>query len=69
MVVRGREEADPLPFHSAQGMGAPDQENVEGHKEGAWVETSKSPLGQVAVGGEIHRGGFGAVKGRQYRVY
>ena len=47
LVVRGRKATDPPPpFHGVQGLVAPDQEAVEGHREGAWVETPKSPSGK-----------------------
>ena len=38
-------------------MGAPGQKNVEGYREGVWVEAPEGPLGQVAVEGEGNRGG------------
>ena len=39
------------------GVGAPGQKNVEGYREGVWVEAPEGPLGQVAVEGEGNRGG------------
>ena len=54
--MRGREETDPPPLvYGVQGMGTPDQEVVEGHREGPGVETSQSPFGQVVMEGEVHR--------------
>ena len=40
-------------------MGTPDQEVVEGHREGPRVEASQSPFGQVVMEGEVDRGGSG----------
>ena len=40
-------------------MGTPDQEVVEGHREGPGVKASQSPFGQVVMEGEVYRGGFG----------
>ena len=37
----------------------PDQEAVEGHREGPGVETPQSPFGQVVMEGEVDRGGSG----------
>ena len=46
LVVRGRKETDPPPpFYGVQGVGAPDQEAVERHREGPWVEAPQGPLG------------------------
>ena len=60
LVVRGRKETDsPPPLHGVQGVGAPDQEVVEGHRESPWVEAPQGPHGQVAMEGEVHRGGSG----------
>ena len=39
-------------------MGTPDQEVVEGHREGPGVEASQSPFGQVVME-EVDRGGSG----------
>ena len=70
LVVQGRKATDPPPpFHGVQGLVAPDQEAAEGHREGAWVETPKSPLRQVAVEGEVHRSGFGLFGKYQGRVH
>ena len=69
-VVRGREETDPPPpVYGVQGMGTPDQEVVEGHREGPGVETSQSPFGQVVMEGEAHRGGFGLLGQHESGVY
>ena len=66
LVVQGRKATDQLPpFYGAQGIVAPDQEDVEGNREGARVETSKGPLSQVAVEGEVHRGCFRFVEGHR----
>ena len=65
----GEEATDPLPFvYGVEVMAAIGQKDVEGHREGAWVEVSQSPLGRVAVEGGIHRGSLG-VKGHQDRVH
>ena len=51
---------DPLPpVYGVQGMASPDQEDMEGYREGSQVETSKSPLCYVTVEGEVHRGRSG----------
>ena len=53
LVVRGRKAAGPPPdIHGVQGLVTPDQEVVEGHREGARVGTPKGPLGQAAVGSQ-----------------
>ena len=55
LVVRGRKETDPPPpVYGAQGLGAPDQEAVEGHMEGPRVETPQGPLGQAVMEGKVH---------------
>ena len=60
LVVRGRKATDPPPpVHGAQGLAAPDQAVVEGHREGTLVETPKSPLRQMAVEGKVYGDGFG----------
>ena len=60
LVVRGKKETNPSPpVYGVQGMGTPIQKVVEGHTEGSGVETSQTPFGQVAMKGEVHRGGFG----------
>ena len=65
-MVRGRKEAVPLPpIYGVQGVGASDQEAVEGHREGQRVETPQGPLGQVVVEREVHGGGVGVP--RQYK--
>ena len=59
LVVRGRKETNPPPpVYGVQGMGTPDQEVVEGHREGPGVEASQNPVGQVVMEGEVYRGGF-----------
>ena len=67
LVVRGKKETNPSP--RVQGMGTPNQKVVEGHMEGPGVETSQSPFGQVAMEGEIHRGGFGLLGQHESGVY
>ena len=70
LVVRGRKETDPPPhFYGVQGMDTPDQEVVEGHREGSGVETSQGPFGQVVMEGEVHRGGFGFLGQHESGVY
>ena len=60
LVVRGRKTTDPPPpFHGVQGLAASNQEAVEGHRVGTRVEKPKSPLWQVDVEGEVHRGSAG----------
>ena len=67
LVVRGRKETNPPPpVHRVQGLAPPaDHEAVEGYRVGVRVETPKGPLGQVALEGEGHGGGFGIPKGHQ----
>ena len=66
----GEGKADPLPpFHGVQGLAPSDHEAVERYREGVWVEIPKSPLSQVAVGGEGHGGGFGVLRGHQCGVH
>ena len=56
LVVPGRKETDPPPpVYGVQGMGTPDQEVVEGHREGPGVETFQSPFGQVVVEGDLEK--------------
>ena len=50
-------------------MGTPNQKVVEGHREGSGVETSQTPFGQVAMEGEVHRGGFGLLGQHESGVY
>ena len=50
-------------------MSAPDQEAVEGHREGPRVEAPQGPLEQVVVGGKVHRGGVGLLGEHYGRVY
>ena len=70
LVVRGKKETNPSPpVYGVQGMGTPNQEVVEGHREGPGVETPQSPFGQVAMEGEIHRGGFGLLGQHESGVY
>ena len=53
-MVRGRKAADPPPpLHRVQGLAAPDQEVMEGHREDSRAEASKGALRQVAVEGEV----------------
>ena len=69
LVVQRGEATDPLPLaYGVHGMAATYQKDVEGHRGGAWVGASKSPLDQVAVEGEIYRGSLG-VEGHQDRVH
>ena len=70
LVVWGRKTADPPPpLHGVQGLAAPDQETVERNREGTWVGASEGPLGQVALEGEVHGGGFSFLKEYQGRVH
>ena len=70
MVVWGKKETDPsLPFCGVQGLAPLDQKAVDGYREGLRTETPKGPLGQMAVAGEVHRGGFGVLEEYQGRVH
>ena len=53
MVVLGRKTTDPQPpVYGVQDLAAPDQEVAEGYREGARMEASEGPLGQMAIEGE-----------------
>ena len=56
-------------FSQSWGLAAPAQEVVEGYRKGARVEAPKGPLGQMAVVGEVYRGGFGVPREHQCRVH
>ena len=63
MVVWGKKETDPSPhFCGAQGLAPSGQKAVDGCREGPRTEIPKGPLGQMAVAGEVHRGGFVALE-------
>ena len=49
-------------------VGSPDQEAVERHREGGWVETPQGPPGRVVVGWEGNGGGPGFLAGYRGQV-
>ena len=69
-TTRGRKGTDPPPpFYGVQGVGAPDQKAVEGHREGQWVEAPQGTLGEVAVQGEVYEGGVGFPRQYEGELY
>ena len=66
-----REEAtDPLPpLYRVQGLAAADAKDVEGYREGTWMETSKGASDEAAVEGKVHRGNFGDAEGHKDWVH
>ena len=70
LVVWGRKETDPAPpVYGVQGMDTPNQEVVEGHREGPGVETPQSPFSQVAMKGEVHRSSLGLLGKHESGMY
>ena len=70
LVVWGRKETDPSPpVYGVKGMDTPNQEVVEGHREGPGVVTPQSPFGQVVMEGEVHRGGLGLLGQHESGMY
>ena len=66
----GRKATDlPPPFHRVQGLASSNQDALEGHWEGTRVETPESPIWQVAVEREVHRGSAGLPRKHQGRVH
>ena len=57
------------PETRVQGLAAAETKDVEGNREGPWVETSKGTDDEVAVEGEIHRGSFGDAEGHKDWVH
>ena len=70
LVVQGRKATGPPPpLYRVQGLAAADAEDVEGDREGPRVEESEGPGYEMAVGGEVHGGGFGDAEGHKGWVH
>ena len=65
----GEESNRPATTYSRNVGPGPDQEVVEGYREGTRVKAPKAPLGQMAVEGEVYRGGFGVPGEHQGREH
>ena len=66
LVVRKWEATiPPLSLYRMPGVDAPDQNFVEGYREGVRVAISKGPLGQVALEGKFYGSGVGFPWGQQ----
>ena len=70
LVVRGRKSTDPPPpFHEMQGLGTQIKKLWKDIGKVHRWEHLRVPLGQVAVEGEVHRGGLRLFEDDQGRAH